>query len=253
MKNFKIKLAYDGSKYKGWQVQNSTSDTIQGKLENILLKLTGSPVDVIGSGRTDAGVHAMGQIANFHIELADDMSPDQLMEYINRYLPEDIAVLSLKEVDERFHARFSANSKTYRYRIHTSKIPNVFERKYVYSYLDAKLDPDLMKEAAEHLLGKHDFKAFCGNKHMKKSTVRTLIDIKIEAIYDQYGLKEVLIDYTGDGFLQNMIRILTGTLIEVGNGRISKDAIPAILNSKDRAQAGFTAPACGLCLMDVYY
>lgn len=111
MKNFKIKLAYDGSKYKGWQVQNSTSDTIQGKLENILLKLTGSPVDVIGSGRTDAGVHAMGQIANFHIELADDMSPDQLMEYINRYLPEDIAVLSLKEVDERFHARFSANSK----------------------------------------------------------------------------------------------------------------------------------------------
>lgn len=110
-----------------------------------------------------------------------------------------------------------------------------------------------MKEAAEHLLGKHDFKAFCGNKHMKKSTVRTLIDIKIEAIYDQYGLKEVLIDYTGDGFLQNMIRILTGTLIEVGNGRISKDAIPAILNSKDRAQAGFTAPACGLCLMDVYY
>ena len=146
MANYKITIQYDGSRYKGWQVLNSTDMTIQGKLQGVLNQLAGEPVDVIGSGRTDAGVHASGQVANFHLN--GDFSEGKILQYLNHYLPMDIAVVGIEEVDERFHARYHALSKTYVYRIHTSSIPNVFERKYAYTYTD-KLDVQKMKQAAK--------------------------------------------------------------------------------------------------------
>lgn len=246
MKNFKITIAYDGTRYKGWQVLGDSSATIQGKLQNVLESIAGHPVEVIGSGRTDAGVHAKGQVANFHIE--DSFTGEELLSRMNHYLPEDIAVLDIEEVDERFHARYHATKKTYRYRIHTGTIPNVFERKYVYTYCNSRLDTDRMKEAAKLLIGTFDFAAFCGNKKMKKSTVRTIYNIEISEKEN-----EIVIDYTGDGFLQNMVRILTGTLIEIGDGRKNPKDVVEILKKKDRKLAGYTAPAHGLMLMRVEY
>ncbi|MCQ2253589.1 MAG: tRNA pseudouridine(38-40) synthase TruA [Bacteroidales bacterium] len=246
MKNYKITIAYDGTRYNGWQIQKSSDMTIQGKISAILSKLSGSLVEVAGSGRTDSGVHAAAQAASFHFP--DGYSPNYILAYLNQYLPDDIAATSIEEVDERFHARYSCKSKTYRYRIHTSPIPNVFERKYVYTYLDKPLDSAKMKQAATLLAGTHDFKAFCGNPKFKKSSVRTIHSIDIDC-----GSHGITIDYTGDGFLQNMVRILTGTLIEVGNGNIKAESIPQIIKSLDRQNAGFTAPAQGLTLLRVEY
>ena len=245
MVNYKILIQYDGTRYKGWQVQNSTDMTIQGKLQNVLTELAGYPVEVIGSGRTDAGVHASGQVANFHMD--GDFFKEEIQEYLNHYLPMDIAVTEIEEVEERFHARFNATSKTYIYRIHTSLIPDVFERKYKYTYTE-KLNVDRMKEAAEKLIGTHDFMAFCGNKKMKKSTVRTLMAVDITKKHN-----EILIAYTGDGFLQQMIRILTGTLIEVGCGKKNPEDMRKILESRDRSNAGYTVPPEGLALYEVTY
>lgn len=245
MKNYKVRIQYDGSRYKGWQVQKSTDMTIQGKLQEVLTEMTGNPVEVIGSGRTDAGVHAYAQIANFHIP--DHFSKEETLDYLNHYLPMDIAVMDIEEADERFHARYHAVRKTYMYRIHRSSIPNVFERKYVYTYTE-KLDLNAMGQAADLMIGTHDFRAFCANKKMKKSTVRTITSIRIEEKEN-----EIQISYTGDGFLQNMIRIMTGTLIEIGNGQKEANDILDILESKDRACAGYTVPPEGLILKEVEY
>ena len=245
MRNFKIIVQYDGSRYKGWQVQNSTDMTIQGKIQNVLSEMTGQEIEVIGSGRTDAGVHAYGQVANFHVP--EHFEAEEIIAYLNQYLPMDIAVISVEEVEERFHARFHAISKTYVYRIHRSSIPNVFERKFMYTYTE-KLNVSAMRDAAKLLVGTHDFMAFCGNKKMKKSTVRTITDISIEEIGD-----ELRISYTGDGFLQNMIRIMTGTLLEIGNGQKSIAEISKILDSKERQNAGYTVPPEGLVLQKVFY
>jgi len=246
MATYKITVAYDGTKYNGWQIQKTSDMTIQGKISAVLTKMTGSPVEVDGSGRTDAGVHAMGQVASFAID--GDYSPDQILAYLNRYLPDDIAVKDIEETNARFHARLSCRRKTYRYRIHTSIIPDVFNRKYVYTYLDKPLNVSLMRKAAALLTGTHDYKAFCGNPHFKKSSVRTIFAININD--DRNG---ITLDFTGDGFLQNMVRILAGTLIEIGNGSISVADIPSILASKDRQRAGFTAPPQGLTLLNVEY
>ena len=156
MKNYKITVSYDGTRYKGWQVLKSTDATIQGKLQMVLSALAGHPVEVIGSGRTDAGVHAIGQVANFHLD--EHFSAEEIFEDLNRHLPEDIAVTKIKEVDERFHSRYQAVEKTYLYRIHTGKIPEVFERRYVYDYTEP-LDVNRMRKAAEYLCGTHDFKS----------------------------------------------------------------------------------------------
>lgn len=245
MYNYKIKIQYDGTRYRGWQGQNSTEETIQGKLSDVLSRMVGEEVNVIGSGRTDAGVHAMGQVANFYLKEAQDV--EQLRDYLNRYLPEDIAVVEVSEADERFHSRYQAVDKTYLYRIHTGRVPDVFARKYVYDY-QAPISVSRMRKAAELLVGTHDFKSFCGNKRMKKSTVRTIYEIRIE----ECG-QEIRIYYTGDGFLQNMVRILTGTLIEIGDGRREPEDIVEILEAEDRECAGYTAPACGLTLLEVRY
>lgn len=245
MNNYRILIQYDGTRYRGWQSLNSTEETIQGKLTAVLSQLAGEEVQVIGSGRTDAGVHARGQVANFH--MAGRYTTDEILNYLNRYLPEDIAVSRVEMVDERFHSRYQAKDKTYLYRIHTGSVPEVFERKYVYDY-QTPLSAERMRQAAALLVGTHDFKSFCGNKKMKKSTVRTIYDIRIE---ESDG--ELRLYYTGDGFLQNMIRILTGTLIEVGDGRREPQDMVQILEALDREKAGYTAPACGLTLVCVSY
>jgi len=244
--NYRMTIQYDGTRYRGWQVQSNTEDTIQGKLEKVIGRLLDCEIQVIGSGRTDAGVHAIGQIANFHS--SKKLDEQQFFIDVNKYLPEDISVIAVEAVDSRFHARYSAIEKTYRYRIHTGIATNVFERKYVYPYRDLRLDIVRMQKAASYMLGEHDFKCFCGNKHMKKSTVRTVTGINIRQTEN-----EIVIDYTGDGFLKNMIRIMTGTLIEVGNGTKNPEDVKEIIAGLDRENAGYTAPPAGLCLVEVRY
>ncbi len=245
MRNFKMILQYEGTKYQGWQRQESTGNTIQGKLEAVLTKMTGQPVEVQGSGRTDAGVHAMGQVANFKSDTTK--SPREILEYINRYLPEDIAVIELTEAGERFHSRLNAKGKMYRYRILNSDIPSVFDRKYVYQLSD-KLDIEAMRRGAAYLCGEHDFQAFTSAKKGKKSTVRVIEYIKIESLKD-----EIQFTFKGNGFLYHMVRIITGTLLEVGKGTIKAEAVAKILESKDRQKAGPLVPGNGLTLMEVFY
>ncbi len=247
IKNFKILLQYEGTRYQGWQRQDTTGNTIQGKLEAILAKMTGLDfVQVDGSGRTDAGVHALGQVANFKIDT--ELTAAEIMDYINQYLPEDIGVIGIQEMPERFHSRLNAKGKTYQYRIWNEKLPCVFSRRYVYELPDS-LDLDAMRTAASYLEGKHDFKAFTSNRKSKKSTIRTIHSIAI----DREGC-EVVITYSGDGFLYHMVRILTGTLIEVGLGQRSPASVQALLE-KDAARemAGALVPAKGLCLVEVRY
>ena len=244
MRNIRLDICYDGTRYRGWQRLPGKDDTIQGKLETTLSRLLEEEIEISGSGRTDAGVHAQGQVANFHTE--STRSCQEILAGLRRYLPEDIGIYSCKEVSPRFHARLNASEKTYRYRIWNSEDPCVFERRFV-AVMTEKLDVEAMEAAAALLLGEHDFSAFCGNPKFKKSTVRRISSIDIH----RQG-KEVVIDFTGNGFLHNMVRILTGTLIEVGRGERQADSIPALFGGK-RAEAGFLAPAQGLCLMEVYY
>lgn len=245
MRNFRIVLQYEGTKYQGWQKQERTENTIQGKLEKILSKMVGEPVEIHGAGRTDAGVHAKGQVANFKAKT--DMTESQIMQYLNQYLPEDIAVISVKEAGERFHARLNAAGKIYQYRILNSEITNVFERRYTHKEV-VDLDITKMRKAAEVLVGTHDFKAFTSTKKSKKSTVRTIESISIEKVGD-----EIQITYKGAGFLYHMVRILSGTLIEVGKNERSVKSVEEALKSLIRENAGFMAPAKGLTLIEVLY
>lgn len=245
MYNYKLTIQYDGTRYRGWQVQGNTDQTIQGKLEGVLSRLTGQPVEVHGSGRTDAGVHALGQVAN--VKLPRPVEPLELLGELNRYLPADIGVIAAEPAPERFHARLNARSKTYRYRIWNSAIPNVLERSYLYA-LPEPLDVAAMERAAADLVGTHDFRSFCGLKRFKKSTVRTITDISIT----QDGA-EMRLEFTGNGFLMRMVRILAGTLVEVGLGQREADTMPAVLAAQDRAAAGPALPAQGLALVRVEY
>lgn len=279
--NYKMIIQYEGTRYDGWQKQGNTENTIQGKLEKMLERMTGFSVEVHGSGRTDAGVHAMGQVANFH--LPDSWKPegsqnqnggpnqeknqkndwhkngahdrkqfavaDWIRAYCNQYLPDDIAVTELTPAPERFHARLSAVKKIYTYQIETGAKCDVFSRRTCYG-LGQPLDVNAMQKAAGLLCGTHDYRSFCGNKKMKKSTVRTIyrIDVKQDA-----GSSLVKLEFEGNGFLQNMVRILTGTLIETGLGKRDAGSMPEILAALNRQAAGYTAPAEGLCLQKVFY
>ncbi len=243
--NYKMILSYDGSRYYGWEHQPNTELTIQGKLETVLSRLTGETVTVIGAGRTDAGVHARGMCANVLLDTA--LSEEEIRAYMNRYLPEDISINELKRCGDRFHARFKASGKTYRYSCWYGEQKPVFERKYV-RVLEQKPDIGKMKAAAQYLIGEHDFKSFCGNSKMKKSTVRRIdsIDITENGSY-------IRLYFHGTGFLQNQVRIMTGTLLEIGFGKRAPEEMQAILEKKDRKAAGFTAEPQGLCLMKVDY
>ncbi len=244
-------IQYEGTRYQGWQKQESHENTIQGKLEAICSKLAGEAVRVHGAGRTDAGVHAMGQVANvlFEERLVKEkaLTPEKLMEYINCYLPEDIAVIAVELVPERFHSRLLAKEKVYRYRVLNSKVLHIFDRRYVYEVPEPLQMEDMCK-AASYLIGTHDFKSFTSNKKGKKSTVRTIYDIQIERQGD-----EIWFTYQGDGFLYHMIRIVTGTLLEVGLGKRKPEEMEAVLGACNREQAGFLAPGKGLTLLQVGY
>ena len=242
--NYRLTIAYDGSRFFGWERQPD-KDTIQGKLEAVLGTLQGHPVNVIGAGRTDAGVHARAMTANVVLDVTE--TPDALRDYLNRYLPDAIAVREVKEAAPRFHARYNALGKTYRYTCHTGPVKPVFDRKYV-ALLDYDPDVEKMRQAAAYLLGENDFASFCGNPRMKKSTVRLVDHIAIERRKDR-----VVFTFHGTGFLQNMVRIMVGTLLEVGRGYWTPEQVRDILSAKDRKQAGPTAPPEGLCLMKVDY
>ena len=244
MRNLRLDICYDGTRYRGWQRLPGREDTIQGKLETALSRILGEPIEISGSGRTDAGVHAMGQVANFHCESA--MPTEEILTNLRRYLPEDIGIYSCRDVSPRFHARLNAKEKTYRYRIWNSSKPCVFERRYA-AVIPERLNISRMQEAADFLVGEHDFSAFCGNAKMKKSTVRFVRSIEIKTVGEELHLV-----FTGNGFLHNMVRILVGTLVEVGRGERTADSVCALFGGK-RADAGFLAPPQGLCLMEVNY
>lgn len=243
--NVKLTIQYDGTRYDGWQRQGNTDNTLQGRLEGVLSRMVGKPVEIQGAGRTDAGVHARGQVASVH--LPEGYTPQEVQDYLNRYLPEDVAVVDVVEVGERFHARLSATGKEYRYHIRMGSVPDVFARKYQYR-VEEPLDLAAMERAAGYLTGKHDFRSFCGNRRFKKSTVREVFHIGVEVC----GSDLTLI-YRGDGFLYNMVRILTGTLLEVGLGQRTPESMVDILEARERTAAGKTAPAQGLVLQEVYY
>lgn len=245
MRNFRLILAYDGTRYRGWQRLGDSEQTIQGKLEQVISRMVQAPVEVIGSGRTDAGAHAMGQVANFHCDTT--MTVSEIAAYLRHYLPEDIGVLHVDEVGERFHSRYGASSKTYQYRIWNSEVPCVFQRKYVW-VMDQPLCAEAMHLAAQEFVGTHDFRAFCSNKRYKKSTIRTITSFSVHRVEH-----ELVFTVTGDGFLYNMVRIMIGTLVAVGRGELNQKQIPEIMNSQLRERAGETVPAKGLCLMEVCY
>ena len=244
MKNYKLELCYDGTRYFGWERQPG-KDTIQGKLESVLSRMTDSPVEVYGAGRTDGGVHAKAMVASVRRET--EKSPEEIMAYMNHYLPEDICVDKVSVASDRFHARYNAVGKLYTYTCYSGPQKPVFNRKYV-TVLDFPPDLEAMRRAAGYLVGSHDFKAFCSNPQLKKSTVRVVDSIEIV----RRG-SLIYFNFHGTGFLQNMVRILTGTLLEVGKGKLSPEAIPEILESRDRTKAGPTAPPQGLCLTRVDY
>ena len=250
-KNVKFSISYDGTRYFGWEHQPNTDMTIQGKLETVLTRMVGGdpakPVVVIGAGRTDAGVHARAMTAN--VLLDTEMSEVEIQAYLNQYLPEDISVNDVRFCADRFHSRFNALGKTYRYQLWYSEDGSkpVFDRRFT-TVLDAMPDLEAMRVAAEELTGTHDYMSFCGNTHFKKSAVRTVDTIRIETSGHYIRLY-----FHGSGFLQNMVRIMVGTLLDCGYGKIDPAAIPAILEARDRNMAGPTAPPQGLCLMKVDY
>lgn len=245
MRNIKLLLTYEGTRYQGWQRQTSTDNTIQGKLETLLSKMCGEPIEIHGSGRTDAGVHAKGQVANFHTTC--EMSTEEMLHYINTYLPEDIAVTSVAEAAPRFHSRLNACGKHYEYKVINSAIPDVFLRRYALT-VPEKLDEEAMKKAAGYLLGEHDFKSFTSTKKSKKSTVRRIDEIAITREGDV-----LTFSFKGSGFLHHMIRILMGTLLEVGKGERAPESMSEILEAENREAAGMLVAAKGLTLMEVFF
>ncbi len=244
MRTYKLTVAYDGTRYQGWQRQPDTELTIQGTLERTICALRGYPVEVNGSGRTDGGVHAEAQTASIH--LSGKVEEDAFLSELNQMLPEDIRATGMELVKNGFHARYSAEGKQYEYTIDTREKADVFTRKYCFHFPES-LDMEAMHKAAGCLTGKHDFAAFT-DRNEDQSTVRRVYDIRIGELDGK-----VKLIYEGNGFLYHMVRILTGTLLEVGTGKRSLQETAALLNGGERWQAGFLAPACGLTLKKVYY
>jgi tRNA pseudouridine38-40 synthase len=252
MRNIKLIIQYDGTNYNGWQLQRAKNQklraktkTIQREIEKALRKILCEQVKLIGSGRTDAGVHALGQVANFITD--STMVPIRIKKGLNAILADDIVIKEAREVDIKFHARFCARSKIYRYTILNRDYRSVFEQRYSL-FIPYKLDVGLMKKEADCLLGRHDFKSFQATQKNEKPSVRTLKAIEISRHNDF-----IFLDFEADGFLYKMIRNIVGTLIEIGRGRFESGSLKRILDAKNRKLAGKTAPARGLCLLKVKY
>lgn len=244
LNNYKFTLAYDGTRYYGWEYQTDR-ETIQGKLETVLTRMCGEEVTVIGAGRTDAGVHARAMVANAWMNT--HLAPEKIRDYMNRYLPDDISVQEVRQASERFHARYKAAGKTYCYTCFDGVVKPVFNRRYL-TRLEKRVDVAHMAAAAQYLQGEHDFRSFCGNPKMKKSTVRVVDRIEVVRKGDY-----IYFNFHGTGFLQNMVRIMVGTLLDVGYGKTTPEQVREILQAKDRKLAGPTAPPEGLCLIRVDY
>lgn len=244
MRNIKLTIEYDGSNYSGWQIQKN-GVSIEGILTEAISNLVGHSIKLIGSSRTDAGVHAKGMVANFFVE--SSIPEENFAAAINSKLPRDIVVLEAEEVDLSFHSRYMSRGKLYSYTILNRKAPSALLRNYA-AHVREALDIDSMKEACKFFIGTHDFAAFKSTGSSAKTSVRTVRMLKIESKDD---LIKIFIE--ADGFLYNMVRIIVGTLIEVGKGKIRPDDVKGIIESKDRKSAGKTAPPQGLCLEKVYY
>ena len=244
MRNIKLTIEYDGKDFNGWQKQPNKLN-IQGEIERAIENITGEKVDLIASGRTDAGVHALGQVANFKIN--SNISIDKIPIAINSQIKNSIRIQKAEEVDENFHSRFNCKEKTYRYIIDNSKYGTAIYRNLVYHF-PIKLDTEKMKEAIKYFEGEHDFKAFKSSGTSSKSSVRTIYKAEIKTNEDYID-----IELTGNGFLYNMVRIISGTLLEVGLGKIKPSEIPEIIENKDRKRAGKTLPPHGLTLLRVKY
>ena len=245
MRNIKLTIEYDGTRYLGWQRLGNSDKTIQGKIEQVLKNITGTKIEITGSGRTDAGTHAKGQIANF--KTAKELDLLELLATLNHQLPQDIIIKQIEEAPERFHARYNAVGKKYSYYVWNAEIPSAFERNYSFHYSE-KLDLKLMNEACEKLLGTHDFIGFSSLKKTKKNTVRTIQELSIEKTGSMLHFT-----FVGDGFLYKMVRILMGTILEIGTAERSVATIDEVFEKKSRSIAGMTVPAQGLFLDEVYY
>jgi len=242
----KLRLAYDGTDFKGWQrLPPGKGRTVQDCLERSLEKILGQDVEVAGAGRTDAGVHALGQVASFHT--ISKRPSGSILADVNSALPPDVACLSCEDADPRFHARYRASKKTYRYRILNRALPDPFQRRYSL-HLPQPLDAEAMRLASAAFLGSHNFQSFTNLKEKEKSFERTVLSIRVLKDGDVVDMI-----FCGDGFLYNQVRIMAGTLIACGLGTMDADAISRILAAKDRAQAPGAAGAFGLCLMEVHY
>ena len=238
-------MEYDGTAYHGWQRQK-TDRTIQGEIEKALKTMTEKPISLAGSGRTDAGVHALGQTASFKSDAG--LSPVIYARGLNSLLPDDIHIKACELVDPEFHARYSVLSKMYQYRILNRDMPSIMERHYVW-HIKHLLNVEAMQKAASYFVGEHDFKAFEGTGSPRTSTVRHVIRAGMRETKDS----QILFDIEADGFLRYMVRNIVGTLVDVGRGRIPGEDVKEILLSGDRSRAGATAPAKGLFLMQVNY
>lgn len=244
MKRVRLRVAYDGTNYSGWQIQPN-GRTIEGELDQALTALTGENIHVIGASRTDAGVHALGNVAVFDTEMR--MPGEKYCFALNTRLPEDIVVQASDEVAVDWHPRHQDCRKTYEYRVQRSRFANPQTRRYTH-LVYGSLDVAAMREAAAFLVGTHDFTSFC--------SVQTPVEDKVRTIYSLEVLEEgelLILRVCGNGFLYNMVRIIAGTLLQVGSGLIKAESIPEILEAKDRTRAGATAPAKGLTLCEVCY
>lgn len=244
MRNIKLVIEYDGKNFNGWQKQPNKLN-IQGEIEKAIGEITGEEIELIASGRTDAGVHSLGQVANFKTNSKIDI--EKFPYAINSKLKKSIVIKSAEEVPERFHSRYSVHSKTYRYTINNSKFGTALYRDMEYHF-PIKLDENKMQEAAKYFEGEHDFKAFKASGTSSKSSVRIIYKAVVKRQDDR-----VIIELTGNGFLYNMVRIIAGTLVDVGIGKIEPEEIKNIIEEKDRKKAGKTLPARGLCLLEVQY
>lgn len=245
MNNYRLAIQYDGGRYKGWQRLGNGENTIQDKIEHVVSELTGRETEIIGCSRTDAGVHALAQIANFKTEIP--FVEEQIKDYLNKYLPLDISVIEVREVPEQFHARYHAKNKTYLYKIWNREYSNPFMRKYS-MHVKQSLNLTAMEQASAYFIGVHDFTAFSNAKSKKKSMIKEIYSINI---IEEEGFLDIRI--CGDGFLYNMVRWMVGTLIEAGLGNINPTEIPEIIEAKERNRTGNLAEACGLYLEKITY
>lgn len=243
--NYKMIIEYDGTRYEGWQKQKRSEETIQGKIEKAIEKITNEKVSIIGSGRTDAGVHAKGQVSNVHLK--EKQNVKEFQKKLNELLPDDIYIKSLEVAQENFHARFNAKSKIYEYSLRVGNKKDVFKKRFIWQF-GKPLSLLEMQKGIEILQGTHDFTSFCNNKHFKKSAIRTIYSIELKQDEDILHIR-----FCGNGFLQGMVRILVGTLVEIGEGKRSAKSLHDVLESKNRENAGFTAPPQGLTLISVSY